>query len=57
MPFCQLSHAVSILMFHDSVILRLPQILVCADRISGKDKMIREVPFKARETVHTEEWL
>jgi hypothetical protein len=42
MPYCQLSHALNVLMYHDSVLLRLPQIMVSADRIRGKDKIIRK---------------
>ena len=56
MPYCQLSHAVVILIFHDSIILQLLQIMVSADRISGKDKIIRKASFKEPETVHTEKW-
>ena len=45
MPYRQLSHALSILMFQDFVILRLLQILVSSDRKRGKDKIIRNVKY------------
>ena len=44
-PYCQPSNALRILMFHDSVILRLPQIMVSADRIRGKNKIIRKAKY------------
>ena len=44
-PYCQPSRALSILMFHDSVILLLRQIMVFADRIREKDKIIRKAKY------------